>query len=518
MDIKSQISMVFHLDKCIGCHTCSIACKNIWTDRKGAEYMWWNNVETKPGTGYPTKWEDQDIYHGGWKKDGGTLKLRGAGKGKGLANIFHNPKLPMIDDYYEPFTFKYLELIEAPAMDDQPTARPISLITGKPMDIKMGPNWDDDLSGTPDFARNDVNLKKLTAKEQEAMFQLEQMAFFYLPRICNHCLNPACVASCPSGAIYKRGEDGIVLINQDVCKGWRMCVTACPYKKAYYNWNTGKSEKCILCYPRLESGLAPACMHSCVGRIRYLGVLLYDADKIFDTVASSAKDSDIIARQKEMILDPFDPDVIAEAKKNGILDSTIKAAQESPVYKFVKEWDLALPLHPEFGTLPMLFYVPPMLPVMASITDVDNTELAKKMDSKSKFWDDKWLYDTTTKEIFGSIEDARFPLEYMANLFTAGDVTIIRDVIKKLMSIRIYRRWKTVGDISEAKAMEALKEVNFTVEEVEASYYLTSLAKFGDRFVIPPAHREQAIEMLDNTGDAKGSMGFGTKITPARGA
>ena len=70
MDVRSQVSMLFHLDKCIGCHTCSIACKNIWTDRKGAEYMWWNNVETKPGTGYPTKWEDQDIYKGGWAGQG----------------------------------------------------------------------------------------------------------------------------------------------------------------------------------------------------------------------------------------------------------------------------------------------------------------------------------------------------------------------------------------------------------------------------------------------------------------
>ena len=54
MNVRSQISMVFHLDKCIGCHTCSIACKNVWTDRRGTEYMWWNNVETKPGTGFPT--------------------------------------------------------------------------------------------------------------------------------------------------------------------------------------------------------------------------------------------------------------------------------------------------------------------------------------------------------------------------------------------------------------------------------------------------------------------------------
>lgn len=54
----------------------------------------------------------------------------------------------------------------------------------------------------------------------------------YLPRLCEHCLNPACVATCPSGAIYKRAEDGIVLIDQDKCRGWRMCLTGCPYKKS----------------------------------------------------------------------------------------------------------------------------------------------------------------------------------------------------------------------------------------------------------------------------------------------
>ncbi|MCL4255216.1 MAG: nitrate reductase subunit beta, partial [Anaerolineae bacterium] len=151
MDIRSQISMVFHLDKCIGCHTCSIACKNMWTDRKGAEYMWWNNVETKPGTGYPTKWEDQSIYKGGWEKNGHFLDLKGAGKFQGIKNLFHNPNMPEMDDYYEPWTYDYNNLFDAPEGDDQPTARPISLITGQPMDVKGGPNWDDDLSGTPDY-------------------------------------------------------------------------------------------------------------------------------------------------------------------------------------------------------------------------------------------------------------------------------------------------------------------------------------------------------------------------------
>jgi len=517
MDVRSQVSMVFHLDKCIGCHTCSIACKNIWTDRKGAEYMWWNNVETKPGTGYPGRWEDQEIYKGGWEKDGDGVALKGAGKAKGLGNIFHNPHLPVIDDYYEPFTYRYLDLIESPAADDQPTARPISMITGEPMDIRMGPNWDDDLSGTPDYARNDPNLANVSEPEREAMFEMERMAFFYLPRICNHCLNPACVASCPSGAIYKRGEDGVVLIDQSVCRGWRMCVTACPYKKSYYNWSTGKSEKCILCYPRIESGHAPACMHSCVGRIRYLGVLLYDADRIH--AAASADDDSVLHSQMDMILDPFDPDVIAAAKANGVADSTIDSAQKSPVYKFVKVWNLALPLHPEFRTLPMLFYVPPLLPVMATVTDVDNSEQAERMDVRAKYWPDNWLYDTTTKAMFGTIDDARFPLEYMASLFSAGDTTEVADRLKKLMAVRLHRRRVTVGDVDEAVVAEALADTGLDALAADDIYYLTSLAKFDDRFVIPAAHREQAIEMLEFTGDVKGSTGFGFNAgTAARGA
>ncbi len=514
MDIRSQMSMVFHLDKCIGCHTCTVACKNIWTDREGAEYMWWNNVETKPGTGYPTKWEDQEIYKGGWEKhSSGNIALKGAGKRKGLLNIFYNPALPTIDDYYEPFTYKYLDLIESPQQDVQPVARPVSLITGKPIDIKMGPNWDDDLSGTPDFARKDPNLANLSAAEQEAMFQLERMAFFYLPRICNHCLNPACVASCPSGAIYKRGEDGVVLIDQSVCRGWRMCVTACPYKKTYYNWSTGKSEKCLLCFPRIEVGEAPACMHSCVGRIRYLGVMLYDADKIEQVASSNEKD--LIKNQIDMYLDPHDPEVIAAAKANGIADSTLRAAQNSPIYKFVKEWKIALPLHAEFRTLPNLFYVPPMLPVMAMVGEQKGD--SPKLHSVAKNWDDKWLYDTSLDEIFGTIDNMRFPLKYMANLFGAGDEKLLAEKLKKLMAIRIYRRHITVGDISAEKSAAALANVNLTADEAEAIYKMTSLPKFNERFVIPAAHREQALEMIEATEEVKGNTGFGFTEPPVRG-
>ncbi|MEB2785325.1 nitrate reductase subunit beta [Algoriphagus persicinus] len=496
MNIRSQISMVFHLDKCIGCHTCSIACKNIWTDRKGAEYMWWNNVETKPGTGYPTKWEDQDIYKGGWEKNGNSVSLKGAGKLRGLKNIFHNPHLPVLEDYYEPWTYKYEDLFNAPEGDDQPTARPISLVTGEPIDVKSGPNWDDDLGGSPDYARHDVNFKDLSAAEQESLFQLERMTFHYLPRICNHCLNPACVGSCPSGAIYKRGEDGVVLINQERCRAWRMCVTACPYKKSYFNWSTGKSEKCILCYPRLESGQAPACMHSCVGRIRYLGVMLYDADKIHD-VASCDEDQ-LVDAQLDIYLDPFDPEVIRQATENGIADSTIKAAQESPVYKFVKKWKIALPLHPEFRTIPNLFYVPPMLPAMASV-DADG------------------IYDSTTESLWAGIEKSRLPMKYLASLFTAGNEEKVKNVLKKLLGVKIYRRDVTVGDLSKAEVEGAMSAVHMDAREAEDIYRLTSLATFEERFVIPPAHREESIEMIESVADTKGDTGFGFKNKPARG-
>ena len=68
MKVRAQLAMVMNLDKCIGCHTCSVTCKNVWTSRPGVEYAWFNNVETKPGVGYPREWEDQERWRGGWER------------------------------------------------------------------------------------------------------------------------------------------------------------------------------------------------------------------------------------------------------------------------------------------------------------------------------------------------------------------------------------------------------------------------------------------------------------------
>src|SRR5436305_10257410 len=67
MKVRAQVAMVLNLDKCIGCHTCSVTCKNVWTTREGVEYAWFNNVESKPGIGYPKDWENQKRWNGGWR-------------------------------------------------------------------------------------------------------------------------------------------------------------------------------------------------------------------------------------------------------------------------------------------------------------------------------------------------------------------------------------------------------------------------------------------------------------------
>ena len=161
MRIRAQIGMVLNLDKCIGCHTCSVTCKNVWTSRDGVEYAWFNNVETKPGTGYPTDWENQARWNGGWERTkSGKLQPKQGSKWRILANIFANPDLPEIDDYYEPFDFDYDHLKSAPEMEAFPTARPRSKITGERIEkIEKGPNWEEILGGEFSKRSADYNFR-----------------------------------------------------------------------------------------------------------------------------------------------------------------------------------------------------------------------------------------------------------------------------------------------------------------------------------------------------------------------
>ena len=464
MRVKAQVAMVMNLDKCIGCHTCTVTCKQTWTNRPGTEYVYFNNVETKPGVGYPRRYEDQEQWKGGWALDRkGRLQLRSGSRLRRLLSIFYNPDLPTIDEYGDPWTYDYQVLINAPAGTPNPSAHSISALTGQDMHMNWGSNWDDDLAGGPAHAAGDPDLAGL---EDQVKLAFEQVFMFYLPRICEHCLNPSCVASCPSGAMYKREEDGIVLVDQDRCRGWRFCVSGCPYKKVYFNHRTGKAEKCTLCFPRIESGQPTICSETCVGRLRYLGLLLYDADKVL-AAAATPQPRDLYQAQLSVFLDPADPEVQAEAARQGVPADWIEAAVRSPIYATAVRHKIALPLHPEYRTLPMVWYIPPLSPV----ADVAGA------------------YGADPDTVFAAIEALRVPAEYLANLFTAGDADVIRRVLRKLAAIRTLMRAAQLGlEVPDGLA----ESVGATEADLEDLYRLLAIAKYADRYVIPPAHAEDA--------------------------
>lgn len=491
MRVRAQIGMVLNLDKCIGCHTCSVTCKNVWTTRDGVEYAWFNNVETKPGTGYPTEWENQARWNGGWERTGsGKLRPRQGSKWRILSNIFANPDLPEIDDYYEPFDFDHDHLKSAPEMEAFPTARPYSRITGERMEkIEKGPNWDEILGGEFSKRSRDCNFEGV---QKEIYGEYENTFMMYLPRLCEHCLNPTCAASCPSGAIYKREEDGIVLIDQEKCRGWRMCVSGCPYKKVYYNWSTGKSEKCTFCYPRIESGNPTVCSETCVGRIRYLGVMLYDADRIA-SAAGVEKATDLYDAQLDVFLDPRDPEVIEAARADGVPEDWIGAARESPVWKMAMEWKVAFPLHPEYRTLPMVWYIPPLSPIQ-------NAAEAGKIGMDGAMPD---------------VRDLRIPVRYLANMLTAGDEAPVVGALERMLAMRAYMRAKTVEGVRDEAIAARVGLASRTIEDM---YKIMAIADYEDRFVIPTTHREHveaAYDIQSGCGftDGNGCSGGASKAS-----
>lgn len=477
MKIRAQIGMVLNLDKCIGCHTCSVTCKNVWTSRRGVEYAWFNNVETKPGVGYPDEWENQKRWRGGWiRKANGKLQPQIGGKWRVLAQLFANPNLPSIDDYYEPYTFDYAKMQNGPASKNFPSNQPRSVITGNIMEkITSGPNWEEILGGEFSKRSKDYNFEGI---EKEIYGEFEQTFMMYLPRLCEHCLNPACVAACPTGAIYKREEDGIVLIDQDKCRGWRMCVSGCPYKKIYFNWESGKSEKCTFCYPRIEAGQPTVCSETCVGRIRYLGVLLYDADKISE--AASVEDPQkLYQAQLDIFLDPFDQNVQELALKEGIPHSWLEAAKNSPVYKMAMDWKVAFPLHPEYRTLPMVWYIPPLSPIQ------NRAELG----------------EIKTLNEIPDVSSLRIPIRYLANLLTAGYEPPVRLALERMLAMRAFMRQRNVHG---QENNTVLANVGLSVAQVEEMYHIMAIANYEDRFVVPSSHREYA----ENTFDTRSGCGF----------
>jgi nitrate reductase beta subunit len=263
---EKQFTMIMDTNKCIACQSCTIACKSTWTWGRGQEYMLWNNIETKPFGFYPMGW------------DVNVLELLG-------------------EQGWDGDVFAGQTIFEA-----APTGEKV-----------LG--WQPDEA---DWVNPNIGEDEPTGDAAEVVHIPDtphsMMWMYYLQRICNHCTYPACVAACPREAIYKRPEDGIVLVDQTRCRGYQECMTACPYKKTMFNLETRVSEKCIGCYPKIEEGLQTQCTTACIGRLRLTNFL-------------SAPDS----------ADPRRPaDFLVHVKK------------------------AALPLYPQLGLEPNVYYIPPV--------------------------------------------------------------------------------------------------------------------------------------------------------------
>jgi nitrate reductase beta subunit len=207
-------------------------------------------------------------------------------------------------------------------------------------------------------------------------------------------------------------------------------------------------------------------------------VLLYDADRI--AAVANADDKQLVNVYRDMLLDPWDPEVMAAAGAAGIHADVVQAAQRSPVYRFVKQWRLALPLHPEFRTLPSLFYVPPLSPV-ANGDSSDN--------------------------LFTHPDRMRIPIHYLATLLAAGEDSLVSHSLRKQQAIRAHRRALALGNTADAAAV--LASADCSSSEADAIFHLTVLSAPEERFVIPSLHREIGIEAGTDTGHAKGMTGFG---------
>jgi nitrate reductase / nitrite oxidoreductase, beta subunit len=215
-----------------------------------------------------------------------------------------------------------------------------------------------------------------------------------------------------------------------------------------------------------------------VGRLRYLGLVLYDADRVLEA-ASVEDDTALYEAQRHILLDPNDLKVIAAARAEGISDEWIEAAQRSPVYALIHNYRVALPLHPEFRTMPMVWYIPPLSPVVDAVSrdghdgeDVGN--------------------------LFGAIEALRIPLRYLAELFTAGDTAVVEGVLRRLAAMRSYMRDVNLGRETQPHIPQA---VGMTEEQIYQMYRLLALAKYEERYVIPTAYAVEG-QHLEEVGCA----------------
>ena len=162
----------------------------------------------------------------------------------------------------------------------------------------------------------------------------------------------------------------------------------------------------------------------------------------------------------------------------------MNAARQSPIYKMAVEWKVAFPLHPEYRTLPMVWYVPPLSPIQAAAE-------AGKMGMDGAMPD---------------VRSLRIPLQYLANLLTAGDVSPVAIGLERMLAMRAYMRSKTVDGVIDGSIAA---KVGLTGQQIEEMYHIMAIANYEDRFVIPTSHRETTQDAYELRGQCGFTLGDG---------
>jgi nitrate reductase beta subunit len=218
--------------------------------------------------------------------------------------------------------------------------------------------------------------------------------------------------------------------------------------------------------------------------------MLYDADAV-TRAAAVEKETDLYEAQRSVFLDPNDPDVASAARDAGIPDDWIDAARRSPIWDLIMRYQVALPLHPEYRTMPMVWYIPPLSPVVDVLRDTGHD--GEDLDN-----------------LFGAVDALRIPVEYLAELFTAGDPVPVTASLRRLAAMRSYIRKVNLGEEPDESVAEA---VGMTGEQIGDMYRLLAIAKYEERYVIPEAHAETAAGLEElATGcslDYEGGPGMG---------
>ena len=266
-----------------------------------------------------------------------------------------------------------------------------------------------------------------------------------------------------------------------------------PVQEALLQLEHRQEREVHILLPEDRDGQANACAHACTGRIRFVGVLFYDADRIEDV--AKTPDDRLVEGMREIVLDPNDPKVIEDARKNGIDENWIKAAQESPSYKLFKKWRIAFPNHPEFRTVPMNFYVPPLSPILHQAKG-----------------DQGGVYDPESMDFFNDVERMRIPLRYLANLLTAGNEQPSRRVPEEADGGQDVHAPEARRRRRRSQGKERFSEVGLSAAGRRRHQQARRARDHKERFVIPETHRETKTTVDPRTMyEKRGSIGFGQK-------